>query len=79
MTPSPHAMRAREAIQDLPNWRDRDVEERIQNAIDASKEPVTEMALCEPSRVMLRPGQLYRFHAHENCADCQRLAAPYIS
>jgi hypothetical protein len=31
----------------------------------------TEMRVCEIARLVLRPGQLYRFSVDENCAECR--------
>jgi len=46
--------------------------------ISNNTEPtVIEMALCEASRVILHPDQLYRFVVMPGCAECERLASVY--
>lgn len=36
---------------------------------------VVEVALCEVSRIFLRPDQLYKFVVMDNCSECATLAA----
>lgn len=38
---------------------------------------IVEVALCEVSRILLRPDQLYRFVVMDNCSECAHLAAIY--
>lgn len=47
-------------------WREKLKEQRAQ---------ILDLALCEGTRLILRPNQLYRFTAMPDCALCQEAAA----
>ena len=52
----------------------------IEARIKAHTQPdgeVIEMALCEASRLMLRPNVLYRFTVRDGCKACADAAEPY--
>lgn len=40
-------------------------------------EGVTEMQLCEPPHIFLRPNQLYIFTVDPNCEKCKEANKPY--
>lgn len=40
-------------------------------------EEIIELCLCEPGRMYLKPGGLYRFIVMEDCETAKRLAAIY--
>ena len=39
---------------------------------------VVELALCEASQIMLRPGVMYRFTVRPGCKACAEAEAPYL-
>jgi len=42
-------------------------------------DPIVSLALCEASRIVLRPGVTYRFLKMEGCEACARDAAAYAN
>lgn len=52
--------------------------EEVETRIKARKQPdeqtVCELAMCEATRLVLKPDQLYRFTVHEGCAACRDYA-----
>ena len=48
---------------------------RLRKVEQANREAPIVMALCEASRVMLHPNQLYRFIVIPDCAACAKAAA----
>ncbi len=56
-----------------PTWRDAAVAEKVRRI--AVERSVLDLKLCESQRLVMRPGQVYRFVVDPTCAECQRIAA----
>lgn len=44
---------------------------------DEIEEPVDVRFICEPQKLYLRPGNIYKFVVDPNCEDCVRLGSVY--
>jgi hypothetical protein len=53
-------------------WQE--VAARIKARTQPDESPVCELALCEATRLVLKPNQLYRFTVREGCAACHDAA-----